>query len=115
MRKSIPFVTAFAVATSISPASALGHAAVTSRTPAPGASISNVRSVKIAFDESVITGKIALYKGAHKVGTGGLVNKNRGLSLNFSKPLAKGGYTVKWSVRSDDGHHEASQWSFRMA
>ena len=115
MRKSIPFVAAFAVAAAISPASALGHAAVTSRTPAPGATVSKVKSVKLTFDESVITGKIALYKGSHKVGTGRLVNHNKGLSLNFSKALPKGGYTVKWSARADDGHREASQWSFTVA
>lgn len=115
MRKSMFVVIAVLAASIAMPASAGAHAAVTGRTPAPGAALRSVRSVKITFSESVVTGKLTVSRSGKKVGAGLLVNHNRGINANFTKALSKGTYVVAWSAVADDGHRESGTWSFRIA
>jgi methionine-rich copper-binding protein CopC len=96
---------------------ALAHAPVKSRTPAPGARVSNVASVQVRFGESVVTGLIGVTKGATavKAKTSGLTASNHAiLRATFSRPLSKGRYRVAWRALADDGHRESGTWTFTV-
>ena len=114
MRKSISFAVAVLAAASIAPASAFGHAAVTGRTPAPNSTVTSVRSVRITFSESVVTGKLTVTKGGRLVGNGLLINHNKGINANFTSALPKGTYSVSWRCLADDGHRESGTWAFTV-
>lgn len=113
-----PTVTLAAPVTALrAPVATAAHAPVTSRTPAPGAKVSNVKAVKVTFGESVVTGLISVTKGGREVKakTAGLKPSNHAiLQATFAKALSKGTYAVSWRARADDGHSESGTWSFTV-
>ncbi len=99
------------------PVATAAHAPVESRTPAPGAKASHVRSVKVTFGEAVVTGLISVTRNGHKVRakTSGLKSSNQAiLQETFSRALSKGTYRVSWRALADDGHHEQGAWTFTV-
>ena len=114
MRNRMSFTAAVLAAAAISPASALAHAEVTGRTPAPDSSLTSVKSVRLTFSEGVVTGRLSLTRAGKSAGKGMLVSHNKALSASFSKKLAKGIYTVNWSALSDDGHRQSGSWTFTV-
>lgn len=106
-----------AVATAVLAAGAVpafGHAAVKTRTPAPGSTTSNVRAVSISFKEAVVTGKISVTRNGKTVTAkaAGLNTKKTAVVETFSNKLAAGIYKVSWRVKADDGHTETGTWTF---
>jgi len=114
MRNRMSFIAAALAVAAISPSSALAHAEVTGRTPAPNSSLTSVKSVRLTFSEGVVTGKLSLTRAGKPAGKGMLVSHNKALSATFSKKLAKGTYTVNWSSLSDDGHRQSGSWTFTV-
>jgi uncharacterized protein YcnI len=111
-----PTLTLAAAAALRSPVAIAAHAPVESRTPAPNAKVSDVRSVKLTFGESVVTGLISVSKGGTpvKAKTSGLNARKTALQETFSKALSRGTYTVSWRALADDGHHEKGTWTFTV-
>jgi uncharacterized protein YcnI len=99
------------------PVAHAAHAAVKSRTPAPGSKAAKVKAVKVTFAESIVTGLISVSKGGTqlKAKTSGLNKKKTVLAETFSKPLSKGSYTVSWRALADDGHRENGTWTFTVS
>jgi methionine-rich copper-binding protein CopC len=96
---------------------ALAHAPVKERTPKPGSTVANVRSVSVRFGEAVVTGRIQVFRDSKELTpkTSGLKPGNKAfLRAVFSKPLPKGSYRVSWRALADDGHHEHGSWTFRV-
>ena len=96
---------------------AFGHAAVVSRTPAPGSTATSVRSVKVTFAEAVITGKISIATASGKavsISSSGLVSRKTVLRAVPGATLPSGRYVVSWRALSDDGHRERGTWTFRV-
>ncbi|MFN8203960.1 MAG: copper resistance protein CopC [Solirubrobacteraceae bacterium] len=96
---------------------AFGHAEVKQRTPGPGKTVSKVRTVKVTFSESVVTGLITVTRGGTTVkpAKDGLAPKNHAvLRARFAKPLPNGRYTVNWRSLADDGHRQSGSWSFTV-
>ena len=92
---------------------ALAHAPVKKRYPAPGSSVSSVRTVRITFAEAVVAGKISSISGSH--GFSSSLNGDRTvLTAKLKGGLAKGEHTVAWRVRADDGDSERGSWRFRV-
>jgi uncharacterized protein YcnI len=99
------------------PIATAAHAAVKSRTPAPGATVSSVSSVQVRFSDAIVTGLISVTKGGTEVAakTSGLLASNHAiLRGTFAKPLSKGTYAVAWRALADDGHHEDGTWKFTV-
>lgn len=110
-RRTIAIATAVLAAGA---APAFGHAAIKTRTPTPGSTVSNVRTVSISFKEAVVTGKISLTHNGKTVTakSSGLNTKKTAVVETFSKKLAAGTYKVSWRVKADDGHTEKGTWTF---
>jgi copper resistance protein C len=97
---------------------ALAHAKVESVSPRKNSTRHTVREVHVTFEESVITGLIAVKKS----GSGTVALERTGLkSSNHAilqwiprRALGPGHYTVDWRARADDGHRETGSWSFRV-
>jgi methionine-rich copper-binding protein CopC len=106
-----------AIATAVLAAAAVpafGHAAIKTRTPAPGSTSANVSTVSISFKEAVVTGRISVTHNGTAVTakSSGLNPKKTVVVETFSKKLAAGTYTVNWRVKADDGHTEKGTWMF---
>lgn len=96
---------------------AVGHAEVVSRTPAPGTAAKAVHSVKITFAEAVVTGKISVSTASGRavsLSASGLVGHRTALRAVPSATLPSGRYTVSWRALADDGHHQRGTWTFRV-
>jgi methionine-rich copper-binding protein CopC len=96
---------------------ALAHAKVESVSPRKNSTRHTVREVHVTFEESVITGLIAVKKSGGTVALGrtGLKPSNHAILQWIPKqPLSPGRYTVEWRARADDGHRETGSWSFRV-
>ena len=100
------------------PAGAWAHATLIRTVPAGGAVLARApASVKIVFDDVI------------QIGPGITVVRNGGGSILDGKPgiegsrtlvlplkprLAKGDYTVRWAIVSDDGHFESGVFAFAV-
>jgi methionine-rich copper-binding protein CopC len=97
---------------------AWAHAGVKSVSPKKNSTRDAVREVHVTFDESVITGLIAVKRSDGSVVAlkrTGLKSSNHAVLQWLPKaPLAAGGYTVSWRARADDGHSEKGSWKFRV-
>lgn len=93
------------------------HAAVVRRTPAPGATVSGVRTVSLRFAQGALAGGIAVRRGGRRVTptASGLKRGDRTLlRAAFADPLPRGGYDVSWHATSADGHRQSGGWSFTV-
>lgn len=96
---------------------AFGHADVKKRYPAPGQTVSTTtKTVRITFEESVLTGKIVSIKSHH--GAASFRSSINGAKTVITAKLTsklKDGTTVKWRLKDDDGHTQTGRWSFKVA
>jgi methionine-rich copper-binding protein CopC len=98
---------------------AWAHAKVKSVSPRKNATVHHsVRAVRVTFEESVITGLIAIKTASGRAVTlerTGLKPSDHAILQGIPKrPLGPGRYTVDWRARADDGHRETGRWSFRV-
>jgi copper transport protein len=112
-----PAVAALAVAWALfAPASAFAHATLVRTTPANGAVLATApRTVTVEFDDSVrvAAGTAAVANATREsVLAGRPVARGRVLTIPLRAGLADGGYSVRWSIVSDDGHHEEGVIAF---
>jgi copper transport protein len=100
------------------PAAAWGHATLIRTVPANGAVLAHSpATVRIVFDDAVERGP-----GIEAVRNGGAsvldgdprVAGGRALVLPLRRGLAKGDYTVRWAIISDDGHLESGVLAFAV-
>ncbi len=100
------------------PTATAAHAGVKSVSPRKGSTRDAVREVHVTFDESVITGLIAVKRAGGSVvpvkRTGLKASNHAVLQWLPKAPLASGRYTAEWRARSDDGHRETGSWTFRV-
>lgn len=90
------------------------HAGVVRRTPAPGRTHRNVRTVSATFSQQLVTGKIDVYRGGTRVAPARSGPRGSSVTASFSRALARGAYTVKWRAVASDGHVQTGSWSFRV-
>jgi copper resistance protein C len=115
--RSLPVGAATAAVALAATGTAFGHAAVVSRSPAPGSTHSVVRSVRITFGEAVVAGRISLSTSSGRavaLRASGLVSHGEALRAVPSAALPSGRYVVSWRARADDGHSERGTWTFRV-
>jgi hypothetical protein len=97
---------------------AWAHAGVKSVSPKRNSTRDAVREVRVTFDESVITGLIAVKRadgGVVPLKRTGLKSTDHAVLQWIPKsPLASGRYTADWRARADDGHSEKGSWTFRV-
>jgi copper transport protein len=98
------------------PAAALGHASLVRTLPANGAvSARAPHAVRVVFDDTVSVGpgNRAVRNGGGSVLAGSPhVERGRTLVLPLEPNLARGDYSVVWSIVSDDGHPESGVIAF---
>src|SRR4051794_22477450 len=96
---------------------AFGHAEVKNRTPKPGSSLSSApKTIRISFDEAVVTGKFAsVTRNGKAVAFASKLSTHKAAIIATPKSeLQAGTYKVSWRALADDGHHEKGSWSFRV-
>lgn len=102
----------------IAPASAYAHASLVSTTPRNGAVLDTApRFVVVRFDDTVRVGpgNAAVANGSgESVLAGRAVARGRTLTLPLQPNLARGDYSVRWSIVSDDGHEEEGTLAFAV-
>jgi len=95
------------VGTVHAPGVAVAHTALTRITPADGStSRKMVREVVLTFNEKVSAPIVTVSSAADPAGRGEVVRSTSRKMVTFtpSAPLGNGTYTVRWRVRSADGH-----------
>jgi copper transport protein len=106
------------LATLLLPAAAWGHATLIRTVPANGGKLAHSpATVRIVFDDVVQRGP-----GIEAVRNGGAsvldgqprIDGGRTLVLPLRRGLAKGDYTVRWAIVSDDGHLESGVLAFAV-
>lgn len=108
----------FALLALAAPSAASAHATLLRTSPANGAVLARApRSVRVFFDDTVRAGK---HNAAVENRTGASVLAGqpravgRVLTLPLRPGLARAGYSVRWSVVSDDGHPEEGVLAFAV-
>jgi copper transport protein len=100
------------------PAAAWGHATMIRTIPANGAVLArSPASVRVVFDDVVERGPgiKAVRNGGGSILDGDpRIQDKRTLVLPLRPGLAKGDYTVRWSIVSDDGHLESGVLAFAV-
>jgi copper transport protein len=100
------------------PGSAWGHATLVRTVPANGAVLAHSpATVRIVFDDVVQRGpgiEAVRNRGASVLGGKPRVDRGRTLVLPLRPGLAKGDYTVRWAIVSDDGHLESGVLAFAV-
>lgn len=124
--RAIAFAAASASLVQAVPATA--HTRAVASTPAPSATVSDVRSVTVTFDEPitpalsgmeiVMTGMpgMAGHHPAMKV-TGARIAPSAdrtSLTATLSRPLVAGSYDVNWRAAGADGHRVTGTISFTV-
>lgn len=115
MRVAVSVVAAVAL---LVPASAFAHASLVSTSPANGAVLdTSPRTVIVRFDDTVRvgSGNAALANATrHSVLGGPATAHGRVLTIPLQPNLARGDYSVRWSIVSDDGHPEEGVIAFAV-
>src|ERR671929_244384 len=120
-RMRIGRVVALAVAAALAaPAVASAHANLVRIRPADGAVLATAPSaVRVLFDDAIRPGPgvEAVRNGGGSVlaGPAYVPRRNpRELVVPLRHGLAQGGYSVRWSIVSDDGHNERGVTTFAV-
>jgi len=98
------------------PSAAAAHATLVGTSPADGAVLAQApRSVRVFFDDTVRAGThnaAVSNRGGASVLAGKPRAQGRVLTIRLRSGLADGGYSVRWSIVSDDGHPEEGVLAF---
>ena len=117
MRVRIALVAAAALAL-LAPAGAFAHATLVRTSPANGAVLANPpRAVTVFFDDTVrVAGGNAAVANAtgDSVIAGKATAHGRKLTIPLRPRLARGDYSVRWAIVSDDGHTEKGVLAFAV-
>jgi copper transport protein len=102
----------------VAPASASAHARLVRTSPADGAVLARApQQVLVVFDDTVrvASGNAAVANLSQRsVLAGRAVARGRALVLPLQRRLARGDYTVRWSIVSEDGHPEQGVLAFAV-
>ena len=115
-RLAVPALVAF-VALAL-PASAAAHATLLRTVPANGAVLTRApAAVRVVFDDrvEVASGNAAIADATRASVVSGTPSARGGvLTIPLRSGLGEGDYSVRWSIVSDDGHHEQGVISFAV-
>jgi len=107
-----------ALAALAAPADAAAHATLVRTAPANGAVLARApRTVIVEFDDTVRAGDgndVVSNTSSASVLDGTAVARGRTLTLPLLDHLPRGGYSVRWSIVSDDGHREQGVLAFAI-
>jgi copper transport protein len=105
------------VAALVLPGAAFAHATLLKTTPENGAVLANApRAVTVLFDDGVrvAKGNAAVDNATQASVLAGKASVHgRALTIPL-KPLGDGAYSVRWSIVSEDGHHEEGVLAFAV-
>lgn len=112
----VAIATGAAAAILVLPAAASAHARLLRTLPADGAVLARApRAVVVQFDDTVRSdGKSTAVANASgdPVTAGEARARGRTLTIPLRAHLPRGDYSVRWSIVSDDGHHEVGVLAF---
>ncbi|HLZ75585.1 copper homeostasis periplasmic binding protein CopC [Phenylobacterium sp.] len=117
MRNAI-IVTAAVAALAIA-GQASAHARLLSGTPKNGATVAAPKAMTLKYSEELVPAasnvKVATAAGA-AVATGpmALDKTKKIVTVPFTGPLAAGGYTVTWHMKTEDGHETDGAFAFKV-
>ena len=109
------------------PAPALAHTKVVASTPAEGATVASAKSVTLTFSEALLpptaAASIVMTAMPGMPNHGEMVirnfttawsNGNKTMTLNLTRPLAKGTYEVRWQAAGADGNRMKGTVTFNI-
>ncbi|HEV2590753.1 MAG TPA: copper resistance CopC family protein, partial [Gaiellaceae bacterium] len=106
------------IAALAAPAAAWAHATLVRTQPANGAVLVHApRAVVVTFDDTVRVAsgnEVVANTTSTPVTTGAAVAHGRTLTIPLRANLADGDYSARWSIVSDDGHHEEGVIAFAV-
>jgi methionine-rich copper-binding protein CopC len=117
MRNAITIAAAIAVLAVAGQAAA--HARLLSGTPKNGSTVAAPKAMTLHYSEELVPAassvKVATGAGA-AVATGpmALDKTKKVLTVPFTGPLAAGGYTVTWHMKTEDGHETDGTFAFKV-
>lgn len=110
------------------PATALAHTKVVASTPAEGATVASAKTVTLTFSEALLpptaAASIVMTAMPGMPNHGEIVirnfttawsNGNKTMTLNLTRPLAKGTYEVRWQAAGADGHRMKGTVTFNIS
>lgn len=110
------------------PATALAHTKVVASTPAEGATVASAKTVTLTFSEALLpptaAASIVMTAMPGMPNHGEMVirnfttawsNGNKTMTLNLTRPLAKGTYEVRWQAAGADGHRMKGTVTFNIS
>ena len=114
-----PAAAAFVVLAALAlPGAAFAHATLIRTAPADGTVLAHApKQVVVVFDDTVrVAGGNAAVENATQssVLAGKATARGRVLTLPLRPNLRRGAYSVRWSIVSDDGHHEEGVLAFAV-
>lgn len=114
----IALLVALAVALTV-PAVALGHAGVGSSDPEAGAVVAGPFEgpITVEFTEAVADGSglVLVDAAGTELGVGAFdASMPTVIVLDLDAPIGAGDYTIRWTIRSDDGHVERGTIGFSV-
>lgn len=96
----------------------LPHAKLKSSLPAAGASVAAPKELRLTFSEGLELkmSRVSLWQGTTDTHALGELTADGGETLvaRVVKPLAKGAYTVKFTVAGEDGHPMSGSFTFMI-
>ncbi|MCA0376053.1 MAG: copper resistance protein CopC [Gemmatimonadetes bacterium] len=96
----------------------LPHAKLKSSLPAAGASVAAPKELRLTFSEGLELkmSRVSLWQGTTDTHALGELTADGGETLvaRVVKPLAKGTYTVKFTVAGEDGHPMSGSFTFMI-
>lgn len=114
------FVPAFAVAAVVVVAAGAvsAHARLVSSTPAANATVAAPGSISLTFSERMVpafsTFEVVNAAGAKAAVSTAVSEDGRSITGALARPLAAGGYTVNWTIASNDGHRMTGSYAFTV-
>ncbi|WP_066120426.1 copper homeostasis periplasmic binding protein CopC [Blastomonas sp. CCH2-A2] len=118
---------AIAASSLAAPAPALAHTKVVASTPAEGATVASAKTVTLTFSEALLPPTAAAsivmtaMPGMPNHGemmirnfTTAWSKGNKTMTLNLTRPLAKGTYEVRWQAAGADGHRMKGTVTFNI-
>ncbi len=98
---------------------ASAHARLLSGTPKNGSTVAAPKAMTLKYSEELVPAassvKVSTAAGA-AVATGpmALDKTKKVVTVPFTGPLAAGGYTVAWHMKTEDGHETDGAFAFKV-
>lgn len=118
VRRLIRICALLALLVLVLPAAAAAHATLVRTVPAAGSVVARApHQIRVVFDDTVTvgSGNAAVANATQaSVADGPARARGRVLVIPLRPGLGDGDYSVRWSIVSDDGHHERGVFAFRI-